>query len=78
MFENFQDLADAIILSAVKDYRKALRLVNLYSNNETAKYDIKSIEQFFRSEYFKVLTNIDAEYLIKKLRTETTKKGAKL
>lgn len=55
-------LAEAIILKAVKDYRKAL------------KYDARGVkrecERFFRSNWFKTLTTIDGENLIRKLRAE--------
>nr|DAZ62471.1 MAG TPA: hypothetical protein [Caudoviricetes sp.] len=60
--DGYELLAKAIILQAVKDYRKAL------------KYDARGrkreIERFFRSEYFSTLTNISGEMLIQKLRAE--------
>ena len=60
--ERYKELANAIIIQAVKDYRKAL------------KYDERGrkreIEKFFRSEWFTVLTNISGEMLIRELRAE--------
>ena len=60
--ESYRLLVNAIIIQAVKDYRKAL------------KYDARGrkreIEKFFRSEWFTVLTNISGEMLIRKLRAE--------
>lgn len=60
--DGYELLAEAVILQAVKDYRKAL------------KYDERGrkreIEGFFRSEYFRILTDVDGEMLIQKLRTE--------
>lgn len=47
--ECYENLANAIILQAVKDYK---------SNS-------KECERFFRSEWFKVLTNVDPDYIIK-------------
>lgn len=55
-------LANAIILQAVKDYRKALKCDGCGRQKE--------IEWFFRSEWFSVLTKIDPEMLIRKLRAE--------
>jgi len=55
----YEDLANAIVLQAVKDYRR-----NASQNNRT------SIEKFFRSEWFRVLTKIDGEGLIQRLRKE--------
>jgi len=59
MIHPFEELAQAIILQAVKDYRL---------HDDTAERD--SIEQFFRSRWFGVLTNLDPETLISKLRKE--------
>lgn len=60
--DGYKELANAIILQAVKDYRKALK------HDERGRK--REIERFFRSEYFTVLTNISGEMLIRKLRAE--------
>ena len=57
--ENYEKLARAIIVQAVRDYRNS------------CSYQTRcSIERFFRSEWFMVLTNLDGEMLIKRLRKE--------
>ena len=62
----YRDLADAIILRAVKDYRKALK---------NKRWDsVRMIERFFRSELFNGLTRINPEMLISKLRQEAKNK----
>jgi hypothetical protein len=66
----YENLANAIILKAVKDYRKSLRILFHNPNNRSAQYTRRSIEQFFRSRWFGVLTSIDPETLITKLKTE--------
>lgn len=55
----YQELANAIVLQAVKDYR-------LHDDEQ----ELASIERFFRSDWFGVLTNINPEILITKLRKE--------
>lgn len=60
-----RDLANGIIVQACKDYRAALKLDD--------KQSIAEIERFFRSEWYKMLTSIDGEYLIAKLRKEQKK-----
>lgn len=55
----YENLANAIVLSAVKDYRS--------SRNPD---ELKSIERFFRSDWFSVLTSVDGEFLIRTLREE--------
>lgn len=60
--DGYKELANAIILQAVKDYRKALK------HDERGRK--REIERFFRSEYFTVLTNISGEMMIQKLGSE--------
>ncbi|MGI6497538.1 MAG: hypothetical protein ACOX0U_01620 [Oscillospiraceae bacterium] len=72
MNDNYYNLANAIVLQAVKDYRKALRTLSRYPNNRSALYERRRIEQFFRSGWFGVLTSIDPEMLITKLKAEVT------
>lgn len=55
----YQELANAIVLQAVKDYR-------LHDNEQ----ELARIERFFRSDWFSVLTNVDPKILITKLRKE--------
>jgi hypothetical protein len=70
MDNNYMNLANAIVIQAVKDYRKALRTLSLNPNNRSAQYESRRIEQFFRSGWFGVLTSIDPEMLISKLKAE--------
>lgn len=58
----YENLAQAIILQAVKDYR--------LTDDEQ---ELTEIERFFRSGWFGVLSIVDPEYLIKKLRKEKQK-----
>jgi hypothetical protein len=55
----YEELANAIVLQAVKDYR-------LHDDEK----ELVSIERFFRSDWFGVLTSINPEILITKLRKE--------
>ena len=70
MDNNYENLANAIVLQAVKDYRKALRTLSLNPHNRSAQYERRSIEQFFRSGWFGVLTRLDPGVLITKLKAE--------
>ena len=70
MNDKYENLANAIILQATKDYRKALRTLSLYPYNRAAQYESRSIEQFFRSGWFGLLTHLDPELLISKLKAE--------
>jgi len=66
----YESLANAIVLNAVEDYREALRILSLNPNNNFAAGEIKNIEKFFRSGYFRILTKLDPEMLINRLNSE--------
>ena len=55
----YENLANALVLQAVKDYR-------LHDDER----ELASIERFFRSGWFSTLTSINPEMLISKLRKE--------
>ena len=63
----YEKLANAIVLQSVSDYRAALRLAK---KNPSAEQDVKNLERFFRSEWYSVLTGVDPEYLMERLREE--------
>ena len=67
---NYQRLADEIVIRAVKDYRKALRTLKYHPENDTARRSRREIERFFNSQWFGVLTEIDPEVLMERLRKE--------
>ena len=60
----------AIIIQAAKDYRVALRRLRRKPNNKDAQAEKESIERFFRSDWFRALTEVDGEMLIRKLNEE--------
>lgn len=70
MIDTYESLANAIILLAVKDYRSALNLLKKHPYNTVATHEKQKLECFFRSDMFSVLTGIDPEMLIHKLRKE--------
>ncbi len=63
-----EDLSNAIVLQAVKDYRRALAGGSI--NGRDSKSVIAECERFFRSEWFNSLTNIDCKYLMESIRKE--------
>jgi len=60
--EPYQELANAIIIQAAKDYRKALKYDDIKMKRDCVR--------FFRSKWFKTLTELDGEILIEKLKSE--------
>lgn len=62
----YRELANAIITAAAKDYRKEVIKAQHYLNHETP--ETQKLEEFFRSEHFQLLTDVDGEYIIKQIR----------
>lgn len=65
-----ENLANAIILRGVKDYRVALSRCNRHPEKDIYRQDKQSIERFFRSGWFSFLTQLDPELLIGRLNKE--------
>ena len=57
--KNYEDLANAIIIQAVKDYRG--------TQSPQVRNEIK---RFFKSEWFTMLSNVDGDAILKKLESE--------
>ena len=66
----YENLANAIILQAVKDYRKALKVLRYNPRKSTALIVKNQCEVFFRSAWYGMLTSVDGEMLICKLHKE--------
>ena len=64
------NLAQAVILQAVKDYRTARKELKYHPKNKDSKLMIEDCERFFRSDWFGVLTSVDGQMLLKRLQEE--------
>ena len=74
--DGYTDLANAIIVQAVKDYEKALKKLRRNPGNKKAKEDLRELESFFFSEWYRVLTDLNATYLLRKVREQFESEGA--
>lgn len=75
--ENYQKLANAIILQAVKDFRPAYRRLKKHPNDRLAQDTVREITQFFCSDYFRALTDLDGPALLNRIIREMDEKGLK-
>ena len=66
----YERLANAIVLQAVADYRGALKKIKAHPKNREAISEALEIEKFFRSGWYSILTDVDGEYLIRRLQDE--------
>ncbi|OXS26582.1 MAG: hypothetical protein BI182_02420 [Acetobacterium sp. MES1] len=81
--ESYERLASAIIIEAVKDYRKAIRFLKHHPHTPELDNDSQqnalrdkviknenerdAAERFFRSGWFEMLSSLDGEVLLKKV-----------
>lgn len=66
----YENLANAIILTAVEDYRRVLKRYVKNPKSKEAAADVKELERFFKSSWYSALTSVDGEFLIRKIRAE--------
>ena len=71
--ENYEELVDAIINQAIKDYSKAIRALKKDKNNEAAQIMLSDVLSFFHSEWFKALADINPNRLIDKINRKVAK-----
>jgi len=70
MTNPYENLANAVILQAVRDFRDARKKLKYHPKNKEAKLMIEDCERFFRSDWLAALTSIGGELLLKKLKEE--------
>ena len=69
-YENYRQLAAAIVLTAVNDFKKAAKQYKSGKNKEQALKTMKEVVEFIQSDWFKVLTDLDPQLVINKLKEE--------
>ena len=70
MTEPYENLANAIVLQAVKDWRSAVRTLKKRSRYDPAKQMREECERFFLSDWFEELTSVDGSVILRKLKQE--------
>lgn len=68
--DGWNDLAEAIILKAVDDYRHTSKRLLAKPNDDRLKLQKAEIEKFFLSSWFQTLTDLDGKMLLQKLQAE--------
>lgn len=67
----YEDLANAIVLQACKDYRRAYKFhIRTHRPGDKPDEKLDELERFFRSEWYRTLTSVDGEYLMKRIRQD--------
>ena len=68
--DGYERLANEIIILAANDYRRALEGLRKHPYSRAAKKTIKELEDFFHSDWYSNLTEVDGELIIKRIREE--------
>lgn len=69
--DGYQNLANAIIVQAVKDFRSYAKVArkNGYGSKQAIN-EMRKIIEFIKSPWFETLSDIDPDYLLEKLKEE--------
>lgn len=71
----YEELANAVILLAVKDWRMAASTLKRKPEHFIALQRKSECERFFRSRWFGKLTRLDGGMLLEELRKEVDNRG---
>lgn len=63
----FENLAIAIITQAAVDYRREYDILRKQPGDQNAQERLAKLKEFFYSEYYSILTNVDPDYLIEQI-----------
>lgn len=66
----YENLANDVVLQAVKDYRDAAGKLSRGKKNTMAEQRKTECETFFKSQYFNVFTDLDGNALLSQLEKE--------
>ncbi len=64
----WEDLANAVVLQALEDYREACRRLRRRPNLKIAAAQKRSLERFFRSRWFHTLSDLEIQPILEQIR----------
>ena len=70
MTDPYQELGNAVVLQAAKDYRDACKVLKRNPKNDAALQMKAEVECFMKSSYFSIFTSLDGKMLLSKLEEE--------
>ena len=73
-FDPYQELANAVVIQACNDYKRVYKQSLRRSGIVVEpNLELEELEEFFRSDWYKQLTEVDGEYLMERLRAGVDK-----
>ena len=70
MNRNYQDLANAVVTQAEKDYKYYHKRIEKNPADDYAKHEVRELEAFFSSKWMKRLINIDGAEILARIKGE--------
>lgn len=67
-YKAYENLANAIVKQAARDYMTALKRLKKNPYDRKKRKEVRELEEFFHSDWYELLTGVDPNYLIRKLR----------
>ena len=67
-YKAYENLANAIVKQAARDYMTALKRLKKDPYDRKKRKEVRELEEFFHSDWYELLTDVDPDYLIRKLR----------
>ena len=64
MLNNYEDLANAIVFTAIRDYQRALADLHCDPHNKRALKKMEDLSSFLTGDWCKTLTKIDGNILM--------------
>ena len=71
----YDRIAERVVVQAVLDYRDTLQNLKRNSKNRACLEDKKELEEFFQSDWFCVLSDLNGKRLMKKIQEYTLGKA---
>ena len=68
--DSYQELANAIVIRAAKDYRILLRFHQKHPDNAIAENRIRELERDVHTSFFQSLTTLDVDRIFAEIRAE--------
>lgn len=71
--QSLEELANAVIIQAAKDYRVVARRLERFPASEKSRKELRELEDFFRSDWFRMLSSANGPAILEQLRKEIRK-----
>lgn len=70
ILDPYQELANGIVVQAAQDWRAAVKKLKKHPDRAESRREKEECEQFFLSEWFVLLTEVDGRGILQKLKQE--------